>query len=229
MKSQKRKNPNNNPLGPSAIPKSLAKHEATEIEIPSGGDLPAPIEEKAIRSLSIKEINSNVDYKLLGSAVLLRKYADNPESFSLQAPRESLSEKSMLARDLALSLTIFGLAEVHSDRIAKLQKVITVLENKLFNPATIDGFTPSELLEAYRLVLGATDNASKYVMTTLEKLDFSQIRNRLISLGFNEGEIDTQNASPIESYEEPIVPGTNGTVKLHDLFTENAEGDGEDL
>lgn len=92
---------------------------------------------------------------------------------------------SYRTKELGLTLTLFGLAEMQSKRIQKLSTLVFNLEQEVFSTENIRELEPAKLLNLYKLGTEALRDSSQYIKDTIKSVDWTQVESQLIQAATN--------------------------------------------
>jgi len=85
-------------------------------------------------------------------------------------------------RSLGLQLTLLGLAEVNAKRIESLSKVVTDLEEKVFDAGNIKDQSPSQLMGLYKMSTESLERSIGYVKQALTGTNWEKLESDLITI-----------------------------------------------
>lgn len=135
---------------------------------------------------------------------------------------EGMDKGMLSSRATGLCMVLLSVAEAHSERISKLIKAVSKLEDKVFSDENMNRVldNPSMLLAYYKWATKSLDDSSSFVGKTLSTIDFEWLKNEVLKLA---GPDDDEKDRPVkdaqnllkeasESFEMTGV-GDNGKVK----------------
>jgi hypothetical protein len=88
-------------------------------------------------------------------------------------------------KELGLTLTLLGMAELQAKRIQKLSSLVFNLEQEVFSTENIRELEPAKLLNLYKLGTDALKESSQYIKDTIKSVDWNSVEAQLIQAATN--------------------------------------------
>lgn len=101
-------------------------------------------------------------------------------------------DDALETKGLGLHLILLSLAEIQSQRISQMGKLVKQLEEKVFKEDKIKDLNPSEAVAYYKLARKSLEEAYTYVGSVVKGFDWVEVQNRLIGLSAKEVKKDTK-------------------------------------
>lgn len=83
--------------------------------------------------------------------------------------------------EAGLNLVMLGIAQKQADRMVRVEKVMDLLEEQLFDPAAIEKMTQDERMALYKEVKGTHKQGSDFIRQTRDDVNVSQLQMDMLS------------------------------------------------
>jgi hypothetical protein len=118
-------------------------------------------------------------------------------------------------KELGLTLTLFGLAELQSRRIQSLSGLVYELEKEVFAVDNIRQLEPTKLIKLYEMGTASLRESAEYVKNTIKSIDWNQVEAQLIqAAALSEAEDSTTGSSNVKDVISDLL--SKLTVNMND-------------
>lgn len=96
--------------------------------------------------------------------------------------RDGHSFEDLRVKSIGLSLSLIGLAEVQASRVQQLGRIVSQLEERVFDEDNQMTMEPKQLLELYKVATDALGKSTDYLKSVLSNTDWNKLESDLVTI-----------------------------------------------